>query len=96
MSEQMLQTIRNYFATQPVQRAWLFGSYARGEEREDSDVDILVDFDDSVSLLGHARMMNELQDLLSKEVDLVSNGTLLPYVEKTADRDKKMIYERVG
>ena len=92
----MLQTIRNYFATQPVQRAWLFGSYARGEEREDSDVDILVDFDDSVSLLGHARMMNELQDLLSKEVDLVSNGTLLPYVEKTADRDKKMIYERVG
>ena len=93
MSEQMLQTIRDYFATQPVQRAWLFGSYARGEEREDSDVDILVDFDDHVSLLGHVHMMNELQDLLRKEVDLVTNGTLLPFAEKTANRDKKIIYE---
>lgn len=94
MSDQMLQTIRDYFATQPVQRAWLFGSYARGEECEDSDVDILVDFDDTVSLLGHVRMMNELKDLLNKEVDLVTNGTLLPFAEKTANRDKKIIYER--
>ena len=94
MSDNMLQTIRDYFATQPVQRAWLFGSYARGEEREDSDVDILVDFDDTVSLLGHARMMNELQDLLHKDVDLVAEGTLLPFAEKSANRDKKIIYER--
>ena len=96
MSDNMLQTIRDYFATQPVQRAWLFGSYARGEEREDSDVDILVDFDDTVSLLGHVRMMNELKDLLNKDVDLVTNGTLLPFAEKTANRDKKMIYERAN
>lgn len=94
MSDQMIQTIRDYFATQPVQRAWLFGSYARGEEREDSDVDILVDFDDTVSLLGHVRIMNELKDLLNKDVDLVTNGTLLPFAEKTANRDKKIIYER--
>jgi len=92
----MIQTIRDYFTTQPVQRAWLFGSYARGEEREDSDVDILVDFDDTVSLLGHVRMMNELKDLLNKEVDLVTNGTLLPFAEKTANRDKKIIYERAN
>ena len=96
MSDNMLQIIRDYFATQPVQRAWLFGSYARGEEREDSDVDILVDFDDTVSLLGHVRMMNELKDLLNKDVDLVTNGTLLPFAEKTANRDKKMIYERAN
>lgn len=94
MSENMLQTIRDFFATQPVQRAWIFGSYARGEEREDSDVDILVDFDDHVGLLQHVHIMNELQDLLSKEVDLVTNGTLLPFAEMTANRDKKMIYER--
>ena len=96
MSEQMLQTIRDYFATQPVQRAWLFGSYARGEEREDSDVDILVDFDDTVSLLGHVHMMNALKKLLHKEVDLVAEGTLLPFAEKSANRDKKLIYERTN
>lgn len=96
MSEQMLQTIRDYFATQPVERAWLFGSYARGEEREDSDVDLLVDFDDEVSLMGHVRMMYALQDRLGKKVDLVTNGTLLPFAEKTAQNDKTLIYERAN
>ena len=94
MSEQMLQTIRDYFASQPVQRAWLFGSFARGEEREDSDVDILVDFDENVGLLQHIHMMNELQDLLCRDVDLVTNGTLVTAAEKTANRDKRIIYER--
>lgn len=42
MSTEMLETIREYFKTQPVLKAWLFGSFARGEETEDSDVDILV------------------------------------------------------
>ncbi|MBR6919946.1 MAG: nucleotidyltransferase domain-containing protein, partial [Bacteroidales bacterium] len=41
MSDAMIQTICDYFATQPVLRAWVFGSYARGEETPESDVDIL-------------------------------------------------------
>ena len=45
MRTEMLDTIREYFKTQPVLKAWLFGSFARGEETEDSDVDILVVFD---------------------------------------------------
>ena len=95
----MLQTIRDYFATQPVQRAWLFGSYARGEEREDSDVDILVDFDQenaSVGLLQFCHIMNELSDRLGRPVDLVVNGTLLPFAERTANQDKQLIYERAS
>ena len=99
MSETMLQTIRDYFATQPVQRAWLFGSYARGEEREDSDVDILVDFDQenaSVGLLQFCHIMNELSDRLGRPVDLVVNGTLLPFAERTANQDKQLIYERAS
>jgi len=99
MSEQMLQTIRDYFATQPVRRAWLFGSYARGEEHAGSDVDILVDFDQenaSVGLLQFCHIMNELSDRVGRPVDLVANGTLLPFAEKTANQDKKLIYERVS
>ena len=99
MSEQMLQTIRDYFATQPVQRAWLFGSFARGEEHAGSDVDILVDFDQdnaSVGLLQFCHIMNELSDRVGRPVDLVVNGTLLPFAEKTANQDKKLIYERVS
>ena len=98
MSEQMIKTIRDYFATQPVQRAWLFGSYARSEERDDSDVDILVSFDqqtgNGVSLLKHISIALGLEDLLHKKVDLVTEGTLLPFAQETADKDKILIYER--
>ena len=44
-TQEMKSIIAEYFKTQPVLKAWIFGSYARGEERPDSDVDILVEFD---------------------------------------------------
>ncbi len=96
MSTEMIETIREYFKTQPVLKAWIFGSYARGEETEDSDVDILVVFDRNarVSLIGHATMMLDLEDLLNRKVDLVKEGTLLPFAVETANRDKVLIYEK--
>ena len=42
-TQTMNQTIADYFKTQPVLKAWLFGSYSRGEERPDSDVDLVVE-----------------------------------------------------
>ena len=98
MPELMIQKIRDYFSTQPaVEKAWLFGSYARGEQTPQSDVDILVDFDRSgkpVTLLTYARIWRELQQTLNREVDLVENNTLRPLIAETADRDKIVIYER--
>ena len=49
-TQDMIQKIAEYFKTQPVLKAWLFGSYSRGEERPDSDVDILVDLDYNQSI----------------------------------------------
>ena len=46
MDAQLVKQISDYFATQPVLKAWVFGSYARGEEREDSDIDLLVELDE--------------------------------------------------
>ena len=80
MSTQMMnQKIADYFKTQPIVRAWLFGSFARGEETPISDVDILVQFDeDGVSLLKHAAMICELEKILDRPVDIVEDGTLRP------------------
>ncbi|MBQ7711649.1 MAG: nucleotidyltransferase domain-containing protein [Bacteroidales bacterium] len=98
MSGDVIQTIREYFATQPIEKAWLFGSYARGEERADSDVDILVTLDKEakVGLLQYVHIMNELKSRLNKEVDMVVDGTLLPFAVESANRDKKLIYERTN
>jgi hypothetical protein len=98
MDAQLKNTISSYFATQPVQKAWLFGSYARGEETADSDVDILVVFDKdggkSISLLKHIKIALELEDILGKKVDLITEGTLMPFAQETAEKDKILIYER--
>ena len=90
--------IAEYFKTQPILKAWLFGSFARGEERPDSDVDLLVVYDDEVgvSLLKHASMIVDLETILNRPVDIVEDGTLLPFAVESANRDKKLIYERAN
>ena len=92
----IIPKIQQYLATQPVERAWLFGSFSRGEEREDSDVDILVDFkeDEAVGLFKYCSIMNGMTDVLGRNVDLVQNGTLLPFAIKSVEQDKILIFER--
>ena len=98
MSTQAIsQTIAEYFKTQPVLKAWLFGSYARGEERPDSDVDILVALDYSQPIgLRFLGMYEDLKNLLGRNVDLVPDRTLAPFARESADHDKIMIYERTA
>ena len=95
-TQAMTQQIAEYFKTQPVVKAWLFGSFARGEERDDSDVDILVKFDRRlpIGLFAYVRMHRELEEKLGRKVDLVEEGTLRPAVQQFANRDLKVVYER--
>ena len=97
MSTQVMQqTIADYFKTQPVLKAWLFGSYSRGEEKPWSDVDILVEFDREhpIGLLKFAGITCDLEDLIGRKVDLVEEGTLKPFATESVNRDKKLIYAR--
>lgn len=81
----MKQKLADYFKTQPVLKAWLFGSFARGEETPLSDVDILVLLDHSQPIgLKFFGMWNDLEKLLDRKVDLVEDGELLPFAVETA------------
>ena len=97
-TQQMIQQIAEYFKTQPVLKAWLFGSYSRGEERPDSDVDILVQYDreQPVGLLRISKMQLVLEHLLGQDVDLVDQETLFPWVEDNVNREKELIYARTA
>lgn len=94
----IISKIQQTLKKQPVIRAWLFGSWSRMEERPDSDIDLLVDFNnsDSISLLDYTGFMLDIQDITGKQIDYVENGTLLPFANKNANQDKYIIYERAS
>ncbi|MDP1696020.1 MAG: nucleotidyltransferase family protein [archaeon] len=59
-----------------VTRAGIFGSYARGEQKKKSDVDILVEINKNVSLLGFIEIKNMLENAIKKKIDLVEYGAI--------------------
>jgi len=73
-----------------VTRAGIFGSYARGEEKENSDVDILIEFDGS--LLDLVGLEMEIKKILKKKVDLLTYRSISPYLrERILSEEVKII-----
>ena len=70
-----------------VREIGVFGSYVRGEAKEDSDVDILVDFEEIPSLLKFIELEEYLEALLGLRVDLVMKSSLRPGIAKTVLRE---------
>jgi len=76
-----------------VKRASLFGSSARGEDREDSDIDILVEFEVGKSLLDLAGLKIELEEVLGRRVDLLTFNSLHPHLKDKILRSRSRFYE---
>lgn len=94
MDESLRIQLNKYFSKQPISKAWLFGSRSRGDNRDDSDYDILVVFDKNVGLFKYASIVSDLEMLLKQGVDLVTETSLLPWVKDSVNNDKILIYER--
>jgi len=73
---EICDAIRDAATRYPIKTAYYFGSYADGTQREDSDLDLLVDFTKSVSIFTLARLSNDLEARLRKPVDVL--GLPLP------------------
>ena len=90
-----INSLKRYFSTQPVEKAWIFGSYARGEATEDSDVDILISFVKNTGIgMKFIKMIRDLESTLNHRVDLVEETTLLPWIKPYVEKDRILIYER--
>ena len=78
-----------------IEKVWLFGSYARGEAREDSDVDLHMKAPKGIGLFGLSGIYADLEEALGKEIDLITripeeNKIFRRYVE----RDEILLYDR--
>lgn len=90
--EHVIATLRGYeseLRAAGIIRLSLFGSTARGDERPDSDIDLLAAFDDTrrISLLDVVGMEEQIARLLGRTVELVEEGTLKPRVQKNVEAE---------
>ena len=74
-----------------VRRAALFGSQARGEQGESSDLDILVEIRDDISLLDFVGLKLELEETLGVKVDIVEYSAIKPLIKERVLADQVVI-----
>ena len=89
LREKVVPVLRKY----GVVRAAVFGSFARGEAGEGSDLDLLVEFEEGRSLLDLAGLKAELEDVLGTRVDVVTYGSLHPRIRGRVLEEQEVIYE---
>ncbi len=96
--EEYLKKIHEYFKASklPVEKVWLFGSFARNEHTEVSDVDLLIRFSSKtkIDLWDYSGLVQDLEDILNTKVDVVIEGGLKSFAIESAEREKVLIYEK--
>jgi len=76
INESLKQAILLVLKQRPIKRAAIFGSFARGEEREDSDIDLLIEYSAQQTLFDLLRLENELSEATSRKVDIVEYAAI--------------------
>ena len=85
MNPIFVQTISDYY---------LFGSFAKGLEKDSSDIDILVELSESIGFMKLIQYKLDLEDQLHRNVDLVTPASISPLIFPLIQKDRKLIYER--
>ncbi|MDO8555327.1 MAG: nucleotidyltransferase family protein [bacterium] len=94
MKEVNINTIIPLLESSDVEFAGVFGSYAKGKANQKSDIDILVKFKQPKSLIKIIGLERKISEILSKEIDLVTENSLSPYIRDEILNSLKVIYGR--
>jgi uncharacterized protein len=79
-----------------IHRLRVFGSFARGEETESSDLDLIADFSRRKSLIDLVRIEREFADRFGRSVDLLTEASLSPYLRERILQEARLVYERAA
>ncbi|MEN6378610.1 MAG: nucleotidyltransferase family protein [Methanofastidiosum sp.] len=86
-------TLVSFLTKHGAKKIGIFGSVARGEERFDSDIDILIEFKKTPSLFEVVRIEQEISDIIGKKVELITEKSLSPYIKDSVLKEVVILYE---
>lgn len=94
--QEMVELLSGFFENKPVEKVWIFGSFARLEHDDESDIDLLIEFKKplEIDLFDYAEIKLQLEKLVGRSVDLVEMGQELDAIREGIEIDKKLIYEK--
>ncbi len=92
MEENIIRIITEILKKNDAIKVSIFGSFARGEEREESDIDLLVEFASKKSLLDVIRIERELTESLNRKVEIVTEKAISPYMISSIKNEMVTIY----
>ena len=91
--QEIFEKIIKFLKNEGAKRISVFGSYVRGEEKRESDIDIVVEFSERKSLLELVRIERELSEFLGIKVDLLTEQSISPYLIDSIRKEMEVIYE---
>jgi len=92
--EEAYQIIKEYFKDKPVKKIQVFGSFARNEQKEGSDIDILLEMEHPVGLFKLSGYLIDLEEKLGLNVDLGTDKSLSKYVRPYVEKELETVYEK--
>jgi len=90
--QETFEKIIQFLKREGAKKISVFGSYVRGEEKAESDIDIIVEFSERKSLLKLVRIERELSEVLGIKVDLLTEKSISPYLIDTIKKEMEVIY----
>jgi predicted nucleotidyltransferase len=95
--ELTLEIVKEFFKDKPlIERVYLFGSFERREETENSDLDLLVDMKETINLLRFIQIKQDLENKIGRKVDLLTRDSISSYILPLISKNMELIYERKG
>lgn len=93
--ETTLEIVKEFFIDKPlIEKVYLFGSFVRKEESEGSDIDLLVEMQETINLLRFIQIKQELEDKIQRKVDLLTKESISSYILPLITQNMELIYER--
>lgn len=92
--EDIRNVIWQYIDEYGIRKVGIFGSYARGQARETSDIDLVFDFQKKFGMFGLSHLKLSLEERLGKSIDILEYSSIDPFLRESILKDTVVIYEQ--